>query len=261
MSNFILNSLLEILKDGFIFGLIGFVISFITIPLIFLKTHRQQTGSNYTKIFQEKITQSGWLVFYSGALPYAILNFISSACFGISESISVPILQKFDLAYQPIGIIIRTIFLGFTETLLIIYFDLKTISKQKKEFLLQKPNILSIALPSFLRNTVIWGGATSSIYVIYYLTNNAQFLTITYSLKIIISFILGISFAILALPFDLVSTQVVGCNKKISLIKRLKENIKEHGIIRLCHGGLVRVIVLGIFTVATVLTDLFLNQR
>jgi hypothetical protein len=193
-------------------------------------------------------------------LPYAILNFISSACFGISESISIPVLQKLNIdAYGSVGIISRTLFLGLLETSLIIYFDLKTIAQQKSEFLIHKPSLLSIALPSLFRNTVIWAGTTVSIFIIYHFEHSFG-LHLAFQWKTLLSFILGIIFALLALPFDIVCTQAVGAEFKMSIWQRIKCNIQSEGLACICRGGLMRVIALGIFTAATVLTDLFLNQ-
>lgn len=259
LTHTIISTIIQSIKDGIIFGIVGFLTALITIPLIFLKNHKQQTGLDYIDISKAKLKQFGWTIFYTGALSWGIFNFIDTFCFGISESIAMPILDKFNLTYHPIGIIIRTVLIGFIQTACVIYFDFKMISKQKNEFIVHAPEIKPMIIPSFLRNTFIWGGTTCALYIIHHL-NNKLLITTNLFLETIISLNTGVIFALIALPFDFVTTQIVGhTTKNISIYGILHTNIKQKGIKYIFKGGTMLISELTIVTITITLTHLFIK--
>lgn len=257
MNNFFSDKMHEII----ILSIINCIIALINTPLSFLQINRQQTGMGYFGIFQKKLKKHGWSIFYTGFLSCIFYYYASSFSFEIAENISVPILKKFDLDYTLIGIIIRTICLGLTDTILITYFEFKMTSKQKHEFIASKPSILSIIIPCFVKNTIMWGGTTFSIYIIYYLSTNMNIKT-SHLFNNSISFVFGIIFAIISLPFELASVQAVGHEEKnISTFKILYTNIKKNGLKRVFDGGTIFVIEMTVFTVLMVFAELLINQR
>lgn len=250
-----------LIKEILIFGSVGFFVSIIAAPLAFLRTQRQQTGDDYLSLIKKNKEKYGYSVFFSGFFYYAIMNAISSGSFGLVEGLSIPLIKWQNLdPYSFFGILLRTLFLGTFETILIVYFDYKAIQSQKIGLLENKKlKILSFFTPSFIKNTIIWGGTTFSIFIIYKLYES--FPDINYMIKILISFTFGVLFATAALPFDVICVKRVGVyDHERSMISILKECIQADGLKRIFAGGMMRVLILGIFTISTVLTDLFLKK-
>ena len=257
-----LNELLLVGKESFFYAISGFLIAILVTPLYFLKTQRQSTGHTYSFIYN-KYKENNTLLrsLFSGVFYIAILNSYASGIFGIVEGFSIPFIENLNInAYGINGILFRTILLGFSESIINIYFDFKAISKEKFLQSNQKTSIFRFSVLAFLKNTIGWASTMISIFLIYQLKHSFQ-IEISYTFSVIFSFCIGMIFSPLVLPFDVMCVQTVGVSSsEESVLDIIKKNIKNHGIKRLCYGGLMRIIILSCFSSATVLVDIILKN-
>jgi len=239
-----------VLFTGIFFGLISAVTAIIISPLQFLKVIKQQVGGYYYIIFKTTVNRSGFSTFFRGAVPYAVMNFLSSMAFGFSEYLSVYILgvTKFPIL---ISVIVRSFLGGIIETGFSIKSELSEISKNKGSLIKEKPKIITIAAPILLRNIIFWHGS-----IIAYEISESFYLSIVASS--VISFIFGAMFALISIPFDVIATQNCGAKEDRGLIGRLRKILKNRN--QIFAGNVMRVIQVAIFTLTTVLT-LFLFKR
>jgi hypothetical protein len=275
MNDFILNLLL-VSKETFIYGLSGFLIAILVTPLYFLKTQRQSTGKSYYEILNLiKINSKNQnnkfyfaKVIFSGVFYIAILNAYASMIFGLVEGFSIPLIPSFFKidSYSISGILIRTLLIGFFESIINVYFDYKAISNEKIAFSGKETylgtNLIIFSFLSFLKNTIGWTSTTFSIFIIYQLRAKF-FIELSYLNSSLLSFFIALFFSSLLLPFDVICVKTVGAGKKKNLLEIIKELFKINGlsgIKKLCHGGVMRIVIMSIFAAGTVLVDLYLKK-
>jgi hypothetical protein len=245
----------SLLKNSFIFGLSGLLIAIICCPLSFLRTQKQQTGGNsYIKIFSINTKKYGYSVLYSGFSHYSLLLVISTLSFSVIESFSIPLIKLFLDPYTFTGILLRVFILGLIETIMIIYFDYHALKKQKIGLLeYNSTNLKIFFVLYFLKNTIMWFGIMIPIYFSYkYQINLFE--------KTIISFFIGGSFGFSTLPLDIMAVKIIGLDPKKSVWKIFKQEIEIKGIKRVFSGGLMKFIILSIYTIIVVLTDVLLKS-
>lgn len=246
--------LYDLLKNIFYFGICAAIIAILVNPLQFLKILRQQTGERYSKIFHDNYEKGGFKIFYRGLKPWIMLNFLVNAAFGISEFFSVGILSKYGMQLTIPGILIRAVSAAIIEIILTIRSEVKEISKNKGEWMKQDGEVSAILTAVFLRNILNWLGCLISVYFIH-------IFSLSYFYGFTLSFVIGMIFAIITLPFDVVATHNCGDIERLSILKRLEKITFEsggyHGAYR---GSLMRIIMNTCFSVGIVIVErLLLN--
>lgn len=245
---------IQLLKEALVFGVLAAILAILISPLQFLKIQKQETGQNYLTLLKARYKQYGVLVFFSGAIPYALLQFFSSASFGVSEFFSTVILNQLGMQVSFIAVLFRTLMAGVIETSSTIFFEMKEIEKNKINLLEADPKVKTIFFPLLLRNSFYWLGSLVSIYIIKVLEIKYSYCT-CHTENILISFFIGVIFAVLTIPFDVVTTQNLGSSDNLSILQRLKKNVFEGGYVEIFRGSLMRILISTCFTICTVLTD------
>ncbi len=232
--------LFEVLISAFYFGLTSALAAVVLAPLQYLKVIRQETYLSYSSIVLTSFKKGGFSIFFRGALPYAIMNFISSASFGVSEFISKKI-----LVYSSgllISVVIRSLLGGFIETVSTIHSEMKEISKNKGELMKSKAVASSIFTSILIRNCIFWAPSAISYEV-----------SVNYpdSYSSCIPLILGLISGLVSIPFDVVATKSCGgLNNNHNFLDKLKiifaNNKKE-----VFAGTLIRIVQMALFTLVT----------
>jgi branched-subunit amino acid transport protein len=113
--------------------------------------------------------------------------------------------------------------------------------------------IKSIIEMIFIRNVLFWLGSLLSFYFI----NKAG---LSDFIGTILSFILGMLFAVITIPIDMAATHNCGDDIHCSTIERIKKIIKEgNGYAATYHGSAIRILQMAIFTTATAITEIILR--
>lgn len=243
----------DLIKNVFYFGGLSAITAIVISPLQFLKIIRQQTGGKYSVISKKYFEKEGIKPFFRGAMPYAKLQFFSSAAFGFSEFFMVMILKKFGIEVALIGILLRALSAGVLETSFTIRSEVKEISRNKGELMKKDGTVNSIIGAIFIRNIVFWMGSLLTVYFIEkaHLSN---------STGIVLSFGLGIIIAILTIPIDMAATHNCGDDVKYSTFKRIRKIIQDGGgYSSSYYGSLMRILQIAIFTLVTFVTEMILR--
>lgn len=235
------------------YGVFSAITALFLAPLQYLKVHRQEFQTPYLQNIKKNFNRKNWANFFHGSVPYIVMNFISSASFGIFDYFSAKMIFFLNSSIL-LTIFIRATFGGLGEALATCYFEFKTII-QNKDFEENKSNTnVSIAIILLIiRNAFIWSAAIIVFEISPLMHwNNCQ--------STIISIILGIIFGIISTPLDVLITRNCGTKLQESLWQQCKEiliNYKQNGAFA---GGLMRFIQMGIYSAVTLLTMLFLQK-
>lgn len=242
--------LTDILLSGFIYGAFAGLIAFFVSPLQYLKIIRQETGHSYRKILANTISRERPLfVFFHGAIPYVLMNFLSNMSFGISDYISdLFLVGNYNLFF---GVVFRSLLGGFIETVFTIYPEVKEIIKNKGNLAKDDGQILKIIFPIMIRNSIAWLGATFTYEI------SLRF-TMEIAELVLLSFFFGIVFGVASIPMDVIATQNCGSNEKLTSLQRATKIFNESKLM-LLSGSIIRIIQIGIFTVVTFLTMMFIR--
>jgi hypothetical protein len=209
--------LATIIYSAMIFGVSGGIGAFFISPLQYLKVVRQETNMKYCSIAQNSYRNYGIAVFFRGAIPYTLLNFISSFAFGISDYLSSSFLLHLaiNLSIENIfiSIVIRAIFGGLVETFTTIYFETKEIAFNKGDLMSHPAKIMQIFGFVLLRNVIFWVGSALSFEL-------SLRLKISYCFSGIIAFIIGIIVGIISTPFDVLATLACGSSEDKNFCER-----------------------------------------
>lgn len=241
-----LQPLIDMFIVGIFFGLSSALVAILISPLQFIKVNRQATGFSYTKIIYSTIKIKGVRAFFRGAIPYGIMNFLSSMAFGFSQyfSNSLPL----EVYLNILGVIIfRSVLAGVIETIFSIHAELREISLNKGSLIISKPKVSNIFMAILLRNIIFWMGALISFEL-------EDKLKLTKFMGIILSLVFGIICAVLTITLDVVATQNCGSLNKIGVWSRFKKLFKKTDEDLLLAGVVIRIIQVGIFTASTVVT-------
>ena len=249
----------KVIRESFIFGLTAAILGFITSPLRFMIVQKQQSGLPYMVILTERIKQYGLFVLYNGALPFIIINFLIDASYGLSVVLSTEIICKFSLGLGFIGFTIKVLMAALCQTVITIYNEVSEIKKNKIGFNMGRATVSSIIIPAFIRNALAWIPTVIIIYLTQILqTKYGIIMSFTYI--IFLSLCLGVIFGFASLPFDIVITQNLGAEKKLTLKERLKDIIKEDGgLFNLFRSSTMRIVLDVLFTLCAVYTDKLIN--
>lgn len=239
--------LFDILMRGVFFGSFAAVAAVLMSPLQFLKVIRQQTRDSYRKVALDAFSSGGIAPFFRGALPYAVMNFLSSMSFGISEAASDVVLGLF--AHSVIfSIFFRSVLGGSLETAFSVQAEMCEISRNKGALMESKAVLRSVALPILVRNMIFWSASVVSyeISTAYRLgLLNTTFLGLT----------LGVVAALFSIPLDVIATRNCGAQKEHGILDHMrvilfgKEDVRS-----LLYGSAIRIIQVAMFTFVTVLT-------
>lgn len=237
---------------GLIYGLISAITAIFLTPLQYIKVQRQDTQISYKDVIGNAMKNHANKIgiFFCGCVPYVILNFISSASFGIFDYLSNFITTNWHCCIIT-TIIVRTLIGGLGETLGTIYFEIKEVI-QNKEIKYAETNFVTILVLIFLRNSITWFAAI----LVYELAEKYHFSQID---SIIYSFILGIIFGVLTTPFDVLITRNCGVVKQESLWQQIHHIICESKYDETFSGASIRLIQIGVYSVTTLLTMMFLK--
>ena len=238
--------LLDLITEGLFFGLLAAVVAFFISPLQYLKIIRQDTGVTYSQVISDALSHKQPLkIFFRAALPYTLMNFLSNMSFGFSNHLSNLILEENYFLFT--GVMLRSLLGGIIETILTIYPEIDEILKNKGDLKKnRKNNIIKISFPIFLRNSIAWVGTTLSYEILVKFSMGVGQSTI-------VSFIIGIIFGIISLPFDVITTQNCGSHEKLNSIQRFFRIVDQDKTV-LLSGTIIRVLQISIFTVVTVLS-------
>lgn len=243
----------DLIKNVVYFGGISALTAASVSPMQFLKIIRQQTGEKYFYIMKKYFLKDGFAPFYRGAYPYAKINLYSSAAFGVSEFFMIALLKKFGFEVTIIGTLSRALSAGILETLLTARSEVKEISRNKAEFMKSDGTVRSIIEMIFIRNTLFWLGSLLSFYFI----SKSGLSDFSGTL---LSFGLGIVFAIITIPFDIAATHSCGDDIHYSTFKRIKKIVNEgNGYSATFHGSIMRILQMAIFTSTTAITEMLLR--
>lgn len=235
----------ELILSSLFFGTLSAITALTISPLQFVKIIRQETGKLYMKIVVLYLKEQGIKVFFRGAIPYTVMQFISSMSFGVTDYLSNLFLNNTSNFVSET--FIRAGLGGVFETIVTIYYELKEITRNKGELIHSKPSISSIIIPVCFRNTIFWCAAI----IAYQLSLQFSLTTFT---SLILAFTFGIVFALFSIPFDVVATQSCGAYEKMCMLTRLHKIILERGKTHVFAGSLIRIIQIAIFSTVTELS-------
>ncbi|QHD65505.1 hypothetical protein [Neorickettsia findlayensis] len=240
--------LYDVILGGVFFGSFSAVAAVLMSPLQFLKIMRQQTRSSYRKIALDTLSDGGLAPFFRGALPYAVMNFLSSMSFGISEAISAIALKSFFHPTILFVVLFRSMLGGLLETLFSIWAEICEISRNKGTLMENKATLRGVALPILVRNMIFWSASVVSYEI-----------SIAYHMSLLsgtaVGLIFGIFAALLSIPLDVVATRNCGAHVRHGVLACVwavflgKEDAKY-----LLYGTIIRVIQIAMFTLVTLLT-------
>lgn len=242
--------LLDFLLVPLVYASFASVVALVIAPVQYLKIVRQETASSYTFILVNTLKKRKALkIFFSGALPYVAMNFLSNLSFGLSERVSGILLPLHYNVFA--GIFARAILGGVIETVMTVYPEVREIVRNKGDLAFGKGRLSSVLFPSFLRNSVVWLGTTSS----YEISVRAG---LGIHESVFLSLVLGLVFGIISVPLDVVVTQSCAAEKELTLLKRVMLIASSPGN-RFLLGSIIRVFQICVFTAVTVLTMVLLR--
>lgn len=244
----------NLIFNGLIYGLFAAIAAIFLTPLQYIKIQRQEFQLSYSEIVKNTIKNhtNKIGIFFCGWLPYVMLNFISSASFGVFDYFSNVITRKLQCCMLTV-IIVRTFVGGLGETFGTIYFEIKEVIQNKEmQDENAKTSFVTILILIFLRNAIAWLAAI----LVYELGEKYHFSQMQ---AIMFSCILGIIFGILTTPFDVLITRNCGVVKKESLCSQIYHIIFKSKYDETFSGAIIRFIQIGIYSVVTLLTMIFLK--
>lgn len=250
---------LDLIKNSFIFGLTSAILAIFISPLIFLKIQKQSTNLEYKTIISNTLKKYTIFHFFIGSIPYSIMQFVSSASFGISDIINKKLILTYNLEFNILSILIGSIISGFLETILTLFFELKTIEANKKNLIYKKSPIKIIFSLILLRNLLYWVGPLTAMFIIN-LLNKKYGIDFSYLTSLLISFITGLLWISITIPIDVVISRKVGELEDSGFFNDIIINFKENGIIGVFSGSLMRIVTMTLFTICTVLTENFIYR-
>ncbi|AHX11804.1 hypothetical protein NHE_0885 [Neorickettsia helminthoeca str. Oregon] len=239
--------LYDVLLSGVFFGSFAAVAAVLMSPLQFLKVIKQQTGESYSKIATDTFRTEGVAAFFRGALPYAIMNFLSSMSFGISEVIADNLL-KFFVHSTLFAVFFRSVFGGCCETLCSLPSEMREISRNKGSLMESRATFGSVMLPILFRNMIFWSASVTSYEI-----------SVAYHFNLLCTTFTGFSFGVLAaflsIPLDVVATRDCGALTNRGIFGHLTAILSgEERINYLLRGTSIRIVQVAMFTLVTVLT-------
>ncbi|WP_338364824.1 hypothetical protein [Candidatus Xenohaliotis californiensis] len=237
----ILSELYHLSFEGIVFGATAAILSLLIAPMQYLKIMRQETGKKYLNIAKNSYKMHGISVFFRAAIAYSLLNFVSSASFGVSNYFSNLLLKDKQLLF--FAPMLRSLLGGLIETLATLRIEIREINKNKGNNNKNETSLLTMALLILMRNSVFWLGATISFEI-----------TKTFNLNAIIVFWLtlltGLFAGILSTPVDAVATRVCGAEKTINIINACHQIIKgDRNIV--FAGTVIRIQQIILYTILT----------
>lgn len=244
------QELYNIISSGFIYGLFAVIASLFLTPLQYLKIQKQEFNKSYNDIIKYSFNNGGYKVFFLGLVPYAILNFIVNGSFGIFDYISQKITVHFNCVL--LIIFIHALLGGIGESLCTCHVEIKEIIRNKRIDNIKKTRLSIFFILIILRNSMAWTGSVT-IYELGIRNNFSQIQSILYS------FILGVLFGILSTPLDVLITKNCASDKKEGLLYQLKDIFFNSDYNITFAGSLMRFIQIGVFSVVTVLTMIFMQ--
>jgi len=249
-----MSIIIELLKNIAFYGGASALVAILVNPLQFLKIIRQETGEKYGEIAKRNYEKGGIRIFYRGLRAYVEIQFLVNVAFAFSEFFSIKWLSVYQYELTAVGIIVRAFSASILETLMTIKSEVSQIAKNKGELMKKDGEVSSIITSIFVRNTINWFGSLWSIYFIHKLSlgDFGGF---------VFSFVVGIIFAILTLPFDIVATHNCGSLEKLSILQRLKKIAFESGgYSAMYRGSIMRIIMMTCYSVSIVLVSVYLMK-
>ncbi|ETO91273.1 MAG: putative membrane protein [Candidatus Xenolissoclinum pacificiensis L6] len=241
----------EALLQGIFFGVVGSIAAIILSPVQFLKIMRQELGESYTHIISHYLSKGGVRIFFRGTLPYAMMNFMSSLAFGLSEYLYYYIFKSL-IQNIPFIILIRSTIGGFIETVLSIYSEVQEIERNKGELIVTKSSISVQFLPILLRNSFFWCSTVLTVLIV-------EIYKLSFLNGIFLGMLLGMIFSFITLPFDVIATNICGASHHANLLSRFKFILKEKSIYALFTGFWMRSIQISCYTAFTVLSVMLID--
>ncbi|ACT69858.1 hypothetical protein ACJZTR_03845 [Neorickettsia risticii] len=240
--------LYDVILGGVFFGSFAAVAAVLMSPLQFLKIMRQQTRASYRKIALDALSDDGLAPFFRGALPYAVMNFLSSMSFGISEAISGIVLKSFFHPAILFVVLFRSMMGGLLETLFSVWAEMCEISRNKGALMENRATFRGVALPILLRNMIFWSASVASYEI-----------SIAYHMNLFsgtaIGLVFGIFAALFSIPLDVVATRNCGARVRHGILACAKAALlREEDARYLLYGTVIRVIQIAMFTLVTLLT-------
>ncbi len=244
MNNILYESeIFRLFKETIYFGILGFVISFLLSPLAFLRTQKQKTNLSYILIYKQNIEKYGYKVLYSGALYYVIFNTVSLALFGFLDFFSIKLVKNFYNQNSFLGLFIRSLIIGIIDSILIMFIDYKAIKSQKLESKNNTNNNLwKFSICYIIKNTTVYFGIMFGLYFWYNYPSLGNFYLIA------IGFFIGGLFSFITLPLDFIIVNIIS-PKKESIYRIFSYALKNYGFNRVFSGGLMKFIILAIYTI------------
>ena len=237
-----MNLVTEILYESFVFGITAAITATFLAPLQFMKIIRQETLDNYRDIARDSFSRGKFKIFFRGAVPYAVLQFVSSAAFGVSNFTSGIILEHSESFLA--AVLVRSLLGGALETAATISTEVREISRNKGELMQSKGRASSIVLPIWIRNSIFWFASALS-FEIYKRTH------ITSSQSAALAFLLGVVAGVLSIPPDLLATQSCGAAKDIGIMARFRGLMQINGVDKAFAGAKIRIIQIALFSLVT----------
>lgn len=239
----VFRELYSLIFDGMVFGATSAILALLISPLQYVKIMKQETGKHYLVICRDSYRNYGIAIFFRAAIQYAMLNFVSSASFGISHYFSSKAISQvasFSIALAPV---LRSLIGGFMETLLTFQIEIKEINKNKGNNSKNERNFLTIILLVFLRNSLFWLGATSA----FELSGHAQ---LPPSYTFWLTFVFGLVAGVISTPVDALATRICGSQERIGVVKSLYRILRYDRDIAFA-GTFVRIVQIILYTVLT----------
>ena len=237
-----MNLVTEVLYESFVFGITAAMIAAFLAPLQFIKIIRQETLGNYRDIVRKAFSQGKFKIFFRGVTPYVILQFVSSAAFGVSNFVSGIILE-YNKGFL-IAVLIRSLLGGVLETTATVFTEVREISRNKGELMKSKGRASSIFLPILIRNSIFWLASALS-FEIHKRTHIASLQSA------VLAFLLGVVAAVISIPHDLLATQSCGAESDMGVVARFKKIVQIHGVDKAFAGIKIRIIQIAMFSLVT----------
>ncbi|AHX11805.1 hypothetical protein NHE_0886 [Neorickettsia helminthoeca str. Oregon] len=242
--------LLDFFLAPLVYAALAAFVAFFVSPVQYVKVVRQDTARSYSSIFRETWYRDDCLrIFFGGAAPYVVMNFLSNLSFGLSDMVSERVLP---LGYGILtGIFFRALLGGAIETLMTVYPEVREIVRNKRELASGDGKVSSVLFPSFLRNSVAWLGSTSAYEI------STRF-HLESGVSILLSVCMGLIFAIVSIPFDVLVTQSCAAREELTLLNRVLRIMRDSKN-KFLLGSVIRVLQIVIFTAVTVSTMFFIR--
>lgn len=240
-----------------VFGFFSAITAVILTPSQYLKIQKQEYhNEKYIQIIKRTLKNQNWKTFFIGIKPYVALSFLTSTFFGISDYLAH---QITDILHTSIllTILIRAFLGGTTESIGVLYFEIKEIVRNKNKtntsHKIKDTKILPVLSMLILRNSDVRGASIiiSEIGSMYHFN---EFKSMFYS------FVLGIIFGIITTPFDVLVTKNCGDKKEMGIFKQLKNIIINAQNDERYAGATIRFLQIGVYSITTILTLIFIKK-